>query len=184
MSVRTEIKWNKYWKWLALWEFCLKPLPCGRKRCYELCQCECWKVQYVRRELLFHWKSKCCKECMFKSPDYRAKLSKANSKPKTHWMSKTAFYNKYSSLLNRCNNKNAQAYKDYWARWIKCLWKTFEEFRDDMYESYLKHCAEFWERQTTIDRIDNNWDYCKDNCKRSTYLEQNRNRRFCKNFIS
>jgi hypothetical protein len=53
-----------------------------------------------------------------------------------------------------------------------------------MYESYIKHCEEFWKRQTTIDRIDVNWDYCKENCKRSTYLEQNRNRRFCKNFIS
>lgn len=184
MSVRTEIKWNKYWKRLALWEFYLKQLPCGRKHCYELCKCECWKIQYVRRELLFNWKSKRCKECMFKSQEYRAKLSKANSKPKTHWMSKTSFYQKWNSILNRCNNVKAQAYKDYWARWIKCLWNSFEEFRDDMYESYIKHCEEFGSRQTTIDRIDVNWNYCKENCKRSTYLEQNRNRRFCKNFIS
>lgn len=184
MSVRTEIKWNKYWKRTALGEFYLKPLPCGRKRCYELCRCECGKAQYVRRESLLNWHSKSCKECLFKSPEYRAKLSKANSKPKTHWMGRSSFYKKFRDILSRCNNKNTVAYKNYWARWIKCLWKTFEEFRDDMYESYLKHCEKFGERQTTIDRIDNNWDYCKDNCKRSTYAEQNSNKRNIINFIS
>lgn len=177
MSVRTEIKWNRYGKWTALWEWYLKPLPCWRKQCYELCQCECWAIQYVRRDILFRWKSKWCKKCLYKSEEYRVKLSKANSKPKTHWMSDTAFYKKYSSILNRCNNKNAEAYKDYWARWIKCLWKSFEEFRDDMYESYLEHCKRYWARESTIDRIDVNWDYCKDNCKWSTYKEQNKNKR-------
>lgn len=26
-----------------------------------------------------------------------------------------------------------------------------------MYDSYLKHIEEFWEKDTTIDRIDNDW---------------------------
>lgn len=183
MSVRTEIKWNRYWKLTALWEWYLKPLPCWRKRCYELVRCDCWTERYVRRESLLSWKAKCCKLCTYSSEEYRHKLSVANSKPKTHWMADTAFYKKYSDILNRCNNKNTQAYKNYWGRWIKCLRKTFEEFRDDMYESYLEHCKQFWARQSTIDRIDVNWDYCKENCKRSTYKEQNwDNKRTLKDF--
>ena len=110
---------------------------------------------------------------MFKSPEYRAKISKANSKPKTHWMEWTAFYKKYRDIVSRCNNKNVPAYSNYWWRWIKCLWTTFEEFRDDMYESYLEHCEKFWARQTTIDRINVDWDYCKENCRWATYKEQN-----------
>lgn len=63
----------------------------------------------------------------------------------------------------------ASRYKD---RWIRCLWNCFEEFRDDMYESYLKHVEEFWEKDTTIDRIDVDWNYCKENCRRATYKQQ------------
>ena len=184
MSVRTEIKWNKYWKRTALWEFYLKLLPCWRKHCYELCQCECWAVQYVRRDILLHTKAWCCKKCMFKSEEYRAKISKSNSKPKTHWMTWSKFYKKFRDIFSRCNNKNTDAYKNYWGRWIKCLWDSFEEFYNDMYESYLQHCKEFWERQTTIDRIDTDWNYCKENCRWATYIEQNRNKRNNVNFIS
>ena len=51
-----------------------------------------------------------------------------------------------------------------------------------MYESYLEHCNQYWERQTTIDRIDVDWDYCKENCKRSTFDEQNHNKRNLKSY--
>ena len=45
-----------------------------------------------------------------------------------------------------------------------------------MHESYVEHCEKYWEKNTTIDRIDSNWDYCKENCKWSTCKEQQNNR--------
>lgn len=45
-----------------------------------------------------------------------------------------------------------------------------------MHESYVEHCNKYWERNTTIDRIDVDWDYCKENCKWSTYKQQQNNR--------
>lgn len=46
-----------------------------------------------------------------------------------------------------------------------------------MWKSYESHVKEFWEKNTTIDRIDTDWDYCKDNCRRATMKEQQNNRR-------
>ena len=44
-----------------------------------------------------------------------------------------------------------------------------------MYESYLEHIKKFGKKNTTIDRIDNDGNYCKENCHWATAKEQSLN---------
>jgi hypothetical protein len=94
-----------------------------------------------------------------------------------HGLSKTRFYSIYRNMLNRCNNSNVKSFEIYGGRGIKCLWNSFEEFRNDMFDNYEIHIQLFGEKNTTIDRIDTNGDYFMGNCKWSTLSEQALNRR-------
>lgn len=80
-------------------------------------------------------------------------------------------------MLRRCNNPKDKEYHNYGGRGIQCLWKKFEEFKNDMYDSYLKHLEKYGKENTTLDRINNDGNYCKENCRWATIKEQNRNKR-------
>lgn len=78
----------------------------------------------------------------------------------------------------RCESPNHNRYYVYWARGIKVLWDSLESFRNDMLESYIEHYNKnsHINRWTQIDRIDVNWNYCKENCRRVTPKEQANNK--------
>ena len=91
--------------------------------------------------------------------------------------------NIWSHMVDRCTNKNCEHYKNYGGRGIKCDYKFFIDFYDDMYNSYVNHVKKYGFKNTTIDRIDTNGDYKKGNIRWETWETQLKNKNWTKYLI-
>lgn len=76
----------------------------------------------------------------------------------------------WTDIKKRCDNKLHKFYKDYGKRGIKYCdeWKLFYNFLSDMGEK---------PDGKSIDRINVDGNYCKENCRWATPAEQQRNTR-------
>lgn len=96
-----------------------------------------------------------------------------------HGMTDTPFHRIWISMRQRCTNQNSHAFNNYGGRGIKVCerWEKFENFKADMYQTYLEHLKIFGPKNTSIDRINNDGNYEPHNCRWATKKEQVLNRR-------
>lgn len=86
----------------------------------------------------------------------------------TETMRKTMYT--WRAMYNRVNNHHREKFFNHGGRGIDMdpRWKSYENFLKDM---------GFRPEGTTLDRIDNNKGYWKDNCRWADIITQNLNRR-------
>ena len=92
---------------------------------------------------------------------------------RTHHKTKTKIYAIWRAMLQRCYNKKSPAWEWYGARGIKTSkkWLNFENFYKDMGEK---------PDGMSLDRINNDGNYSKSNCRWATRAQQARNTRLTK----
>lgn len=147
--------WEKFWILLVKQ---YSHTDIHRKK-YYLCICECGVEKAIARAALIRWLTKSC-WCLRKVM--------TSIRATTHGKTWTISYHIWQWMQSRCYNPSHRQFKDYWWRWIIIEWKSFQEFYIDIGNTLSK-----W---LSIERIDVNKNYSKQNCIVIPLKDQNKNR--------
>ena len=123
------------------------------------CICDCGREIEVKSNSLTSGHTKSC-GCL------KNKHNKCN----------TRLYTIFSSMKQRCYNKKHKEYDRYGGRGIRILSEWLNDFRN-----FYKWAMENgYKDNLTIDRIDNDGNYCPDNCRWITLAQQQQTKSTCR----
>lgn len=135
----------------------------GTFKSFWVCRCDCAAELVVCGNNLRSGNTKSC-GC------FRLEVRATNTR--THGLSRSRLYNTWQCMIRRCCNPENPAYADYGGRGITVC----DEWRND-FPKFLADMGHPPTRRHSLDRIDNDAGYCKENCRWATKQTQSRNSR-------
>ncbi|WP_439606849.1 hypothetical protein [Hydrogenophaga sp.] len=158
---KTDLAGLTFGRWKVLHAAPTRVTPCGSKKAYWVCACECGTQDQVRAEHLKTGRSVSC-GCW--------KAEAAAAQKLTHGGRRTPLYEVWTQMIQRCENPNNKRFADWGGRGIKVCerWHDFAAFRSDMGDPPRGH---------SIDRRNNDGHYEPGNCRWATPKQQAANKR-------
>lgn len=162
MSRKYDLTGNRYKHLLVIKEDQPRVYKSGGVDRRWECRCDCGNTKTILQSCLVNNKTSSC-GCEL-STEIRRKGST------THGMNNSSVYSIWAGMKGRCNSPLSSNYKYYGGRGItyESKWETFQGFWDDMESTYKDGLS--------LDRIDGDRGYCKENCRWISMKLQQRNR--------
>ena len=148
--------------------------PNGTRHAQWLCRCNCGNDEYIIA-MSHNIKNGNTKSCGCIHKKKLNQVNESNKIKKKKLYRHKRLYKIWADMKARCNNPNHKRYYSYGGRGIHVC----KQWNDSFDEFYKWAISSGYNDSLTIDRMDNDKGYYPENCKWSTYKEQENNRRSC-----
>lgn len=145
----------------------------NRRKTYWDFKCSCGNIKTLRKDMVKNGSIKSC-GCLKQKQD-KENLNRNGTKPKYNDIGKLNecnLYSRWKGMKRRCYDIHFKQYKDYGGRGISVCQEWLYNFR--LFYNWAVENG--YSPELEIDRIDNDGNYCPENCHWVTHKENCNNR--------